>query len=91
MAAVLLLAAPVLRAPADPGVEGLLVLVALILLGGLVAAHIRLLRAVSRANAAATAGATPPPSAEPGRGEPGRSEPPTEASPVDDPVRAERR
>ena len=52
MAPVLLLAAPVLEAPADPGTKGLLVTVALILLGGLVAAHVRLLRAVSRAAAA---------------------------------------
>jgi hypothetical protein len=51
MAGVILLAAPVLRAPVDPGVKGLLVLVALILLGGLVTAHVRLLRAVSRASA----------------------------------------
>ena len=48
MRTVLLIAAPVLTAPDDPGGRGLWGTVALVLLLGLVVAHVRVLRAVAR-------------------------------------------
>jgi hypothetical protein len=48
MASVLAAARPVLKAPDDPGARGLLGVVALILVIALVAAHLRLLRALAR-------------------------------------------
>jgi hypothetical protein len=48
MAAVLLLAAPTLQAPDDPGSRGLWAVIALVLVIGLVAAHVRVLRAIAR-------------------------------------------
>ena len=59
MRAVLLIAAPVLQAPADPGDRGLWGIVALVLLLGLVAAHVRVLRAVARQIDQAAADAQP--------------------------------
>lgn len=58
MAPVLVLAAPTLDAPDDPGSRGLWGLIALVLLIGLVAAHLRVLRAISRAGSARPAEST---------------------------------